>query len=186
MKIIPSYRRSLGIKIYKGSFGRNKPLRKRRIPEIRPLFTFTLFVVYEVGYRLPLRIKTYRDVHQLVFVLQRGVHGNIPLAHSRQLLHPLFYKLHRVAGIENIAAAELPCINHPGGSSTVETLDFQVSHFVHVTFMELEQVADSRIRIIKFRFRFDRCGHISASAVEILDLIEIPSELNRISRSPKL
>src|SRR5438552_1439913 len=169
MKIIPSYRRSLGSQSYKGqilSYLTTKDTKEHEGSlEIRPLFTFTLFVVYEVGYRLPLRIKTYRDVHQLVFVLQRGVHGNIPLAHSRQLLHPLFNKLHRIAGIEHVAAPKLPCINHPGGSSTVETLDFQVSHFVHITFMELEQVADSRIRIIELRRRFDRCRHVSARAV---------------------
>src|SRR5205809_6204947 len=159
MKLTPSYRQCRRSPSYKG--------------QVFPLC-------------LALWIKTYRDVHELVFLLQRSVQGNVPLAHPRKLLYPLFYKLHRVAGIENIAAAELPCVNQPSRGAAVETLDFQVSHLVNVAFMELEQVANSRVRIIKFRFRFDRCGHVSTRAIELLDLIEVLRELDGIGGLPEL
>src|SRR5436305_10398484 len=154
MKLTPSYRQCRRSPSYKG--------------QVFPLC-------------LALWIKTYRDVHELVFLLQRSVQGNVPLTHPRKLLYPLFYKLHRIAGIVHIAAPELPCVNQPSRGAAVETLDFQVSHLVKVAFMELEQVANSRVRIIKFRFRFDRCGHVSARAVELFDLIQILPELNDIS-----
>ena len=92
-----------------------------------------------------LGIEAHGHVNGLLFFVEGLVDRDVPFPGGQQVSDVLV-ELLGIAGIVGYPATQFPRIHQARRGASVETLDFELAHLVHIAFVHLQLVTDRGLR----------------------------------------